>query len=525
MLPYGLKLVWFALSLAGLLSSWVALPAFPKTIAKDAWFPIVYGCVGTVLQGMFCLGLIWKMDPFLMPKAFCIAQTSLMQLCWSCLAGCCLAMSLASAAEVFRGRRLARLLHRLTSRVHQIALVAFFSAAVFTAQLALLFKLDAAQPIDGLNCDASSPSWVRLVGYSGTSLLLAVPSVILSLMTVIHILCPRHVQSMTTAMARTAYSHDALTSLPTRRTRHREPKYEPRQTDSFDYALTEPPIATHSALHLPKTLFPSDYFEGPYPPLSPGRVPSQAKHSKFHLPFTNPSISPSGRASTPSSPQPSLRSLRDSPVREVDRSRHSSYRSAPSPIIFAPAPRTANAPREPTVVNISPSPAPAFDDEKDDGSITEVHHDADGDNLGALRWPHDTEHAALKKDRVLGLGPGFDSDAGDDTEPVFRPFPRIRRSPSGQPPWLDDAPAPYPPPLRGACFALFLGGALVVCAVTSLVDIARGASPTPFGTQHAALVLVAWAPALFVGTLMLVNHLDWVLCAARPWPALALCRR
>lgn len=375
-----------------------------------------------------------------------------------------------------------------------------------------------------------TPKRVRLLGYSGTSLFLVVPAIILSLMTAIRILYPRHVQPTTLATARTVYSHEALTSLPTRRSRHRASKLSPRLTDSFDHALSEPPIPTHSALHLPKTLFPSNYSESPYPPLSPGRAPSQAKHSKYHLPFANPSISALQEHSNLSSPQPSLRSARDSPVREVNRSRNSSYRGAPSPIIFSSPSRTENRPREPTVVDISPSPLPPAlvddDDEKDDGSITEVHHDAEGDNAatGSLRWTFDPERASLKKDKDdFGYGDTLEDDYG---EPTLSHFPRIRRSPSGQPPWLDDMLDADPPPLRLVCFQLFLAATLAICAVTSLVDIFTPRSPpTPFGTQHVALVLAAWGPTLSVGTVMLTNRLDWIPCSARPRPVLALCRR
>ncbi|EKM56933.1 uncharacterized protein PHACADRAFT_254332 [Phanerochaete carnosa HHB-10118-sp] len=525
MLPYGLKIVWFALSLSGLLSSWVALPAFPRTVAKGTWIPVIYGVVDTVLQGVFCLGLIWKMDPFLMPRTFCIIQTGLMQLCWSCLAGCCIAMSLRSAADVFHDRAFGQVLQRMSGRLSRVVIIAVFPAAVFAVQLALLLSLNAVQPVDGLNCDASSPPWVRLVGYSGTSLLFAVPSVILSLVIVIHTLYPRHAQPMTISTARTVYSHDSLTSLPTRRLRHREPKYRPRVTDTFDYALSESPIDTHSALNLPKTLFPSNDSENPYPPLSPGRTLSQAKHSKYHLPFASPPVTPAQELSHPSSPQPSLQSARGSLFREVNRSRNSSYRSAPSPIIFSSPSRTENRPREPTVVNISPSPdPPTLEDEKDDGSITEVQHDVEGDNIatGSLRWAYDPEHASLKQSKDFGYD---DLEEGGYDEPTFPPFPRIRRSPSGQPPWLNDVPDPAPPLLRVVCFQLFLAASLVVCAVTSLVDIfAHHDPPTPFGTQHAALVLVAWGPALFMGTVVLMNRIDWV-SYPRSRPVLALCRR
>ncbi|KAI0076509.1 hypothetical protein K474DRAFT_1225883 [Panus rudis PR-1116 ss-1] len=76
MLPLGLKVSWFVLSLLGLVSNWVAFIAFARAL-RPPWLPIVYCTASTVLQISFCLGFIWRMRPSIMPRGFCAAQTVL----------------------------------------------------------------------------------------------------------------------------------------------------------------------------------------------------------------------------------------------------------------------------------------------------------------------------------------------------------------------------------------------------------------------------------------------------------------
>lgn len=277
---------------------------------------------------------------------------------------------------------------------------------------------------------------VRLLGYSGTSLLLAIPALFVSVASGLRLHSPQAHQTATstTTTAHAVYSHDALTSLPTRRTRTRESKYSPRLNDSFQYSLDDAPLPAHSALRLPKTLFP----QGPYsPPLSPGRTPSLAKHSRYHLPFNPPTFSAQNRSPTPSSRQHSVQDSRDSPILEVDRSRHSSYRGPPSPIIFSSPSRAENRPREPTVIEISPSIYPP-DYEKDDGSITEVHHNPYGVEVpvedevtGSYRWVKGSDRASIAKD--MDEYDFADTEEGDEPSSyAFPPYPRIRKSFSGR---------------------------------------------------------------------------------------------
>lgn len=113
MIPFGLKISWFILSLTGkffflsgmrfyslsvqkgLMGCWLSLWSFGRVVGTK-WASVVY-CVGTTLtQGSFCLGgpplsftisflcpgvittfslgVIYRMDPFLMADPFCLGE-------------------------------------------------------------------------------------------------------------------------------------------------------------------------------------------------------------------------------------------------------------------------------------------------------------------------------------------------------------------------------------------------------------------------------------------------------------------
>ncbi|PIL27596.1 hypothetical protein GSI_10747 [Ganoderma sinense ZZ0214-1] len=81
MLAFGFKVAWFTLSLLGFLSNLLAFPAFAE--ALDGYIiPSLYTGSNFVLQGIFCLGMIWKMDPLAMPRAFCTVQPAIFTVAW-----------------------------------------------------------------------------------------------------------------------------------------------------------------------------------------------------------------------------------------------------------------------------------------------------------------------------------------------------------------------------------------------------------------------------------------------------------
>jgi len=91
MLPFSLKIVWLALCLTGTAVGWIVMYAFMK-VKGCYWVPIIYALGVTLLQGAVSLGMkfpdvgrsssntlhfagmIWRMDPLLMPRAWCIGK-------------------------------------------------------------------------------------------------------------------------------------------------------------------------------------------------------------------------------------------------------------------------------------------------------------------------------------------------------------------------------------------------------------------------------------------------------------------
>ncbi|KAF9068846.1 hypothetical protein BDP27DRAFT_1203312, partial [Rhodocollybia butyracea] len=185
MLPFSLKIVWFVLSLSGLLSCWAVLSAFALEL-RSYWLPMLY-CIGcTILQGIFCLGLIWRMDPFLMPRSFCIAQTLLTGFASFLLTGVCATFTLGFSLAILKPGTWS-LTAAKTSAWHPTYTITLiiFPILASAAQITAVLKLDAVRPFDSLVCDASNPEWIRFLGYAGTPILFSIPFSCLALMAVI----------------------------------------------------------------------------------------------------------------------------------------------------------------------------------------------------------------------------------------------------------------------------------------------------------------------------------------------------
>ncbi|KAF9226379.1 hypothetical protein BS17DRAFT_545209 [Gyrodon lividus] len=59
MLPFALKALWFCLLFTGIL----ACSTFSRTIGSS-WGQTLYSVFATILQGIFCLGMVYDMNPF-----------------------------------------------------------------------------------------------------------------------------------------------------------------------------------------------------------------------------------------------------------------------------------------------------------------------------------------------------------------------------------------------------------------------------------------------------------------------------
>ncbi|KAJ7627612.1 hypothetical protein DFH06DRAFT_731560 [Mycena polygramma] len=162
MLPFALKVAWLVLSLIGTFLSVLAFAAIGATVGCR-WAPAGY-CIGLVIQqGMFCLGIIWRMDPYSMPRAFCVAQAIGMSLGLYIIGGTCLAFCIAVCHQVLKPKQWGDVSRFQWRPIYFLPVIGipFVASAV---RIALVLKYDAVQPVDGLRCDASHHLFVRLAG-------------------------------------------------------------------------------------------------------------------------------------------------------------------------------------------------------------------------------------------------------------------------------------------------------------------------------------------------------------------------
>ncbi|KAH9477957.1 hypothetical protein JR316_0010190 [Psilocybe cubensis] len=188
MLPFQLKIAWCVLSLTGTCAvcCTIFLWAFGR-VAGSKWGPMLY-CVGNImLQGMFSLGMIFRMDPFAMPRSFCMAQSILITFSTDLLTGVAIAFSMATYAAVLKPKTWSDGRRALQWRNSYMLPLVAFPAIATTVHIILVVKLDALQPSDGMHCDATSPQWTRLFGFAGVPLLMTIPAIYLSTTSILQI--------------------------------------------------------------------------------------------------------------------------------------------------------------------------------------------------------------------------------------------------------------------------------------------------------------------------------------------------
>ncbi|KAF9254199.1 hypothetical protein L218DRAFT_578048 [Marasmius fiardii PR-910] len=260
MLSFALKIAWFSLSLSGLVACWVVLGIVAIT-SQSFWGPMLYTIGCTIVEVVFCIGMRWHMNPFLMPPGFCIAQTILISLGFFLVTG----VASAFAYEyVFteKERRIESNSVSLPWRPFFVIPVIIYPMSSSVAQILLVLLLDAVHPIDNLQCDASHPLWVRFIGYAGNPLAFSLAFFILS--SLINLWFKHHTNL-------SQVTSPNLTALPPRkRGRDRRHQSSPRP-----FSLV---IPTPSPL-------PSPAFARRVP-ISPGFASPVLSARQFHLPFT-----------------------------------------------------------------------------------------------------------------------------------------------------------------------------------------------------------------------------------------------
>ncbi|KAL4253059.1 hypothetical protein ABKN59_002184 [Abortiporus biennis] len=500
MLEYGLKVAWFAISLSGLLSNWASFVSF-RRISNSWWLAVTYSSANTILQVIFCLGLIWRLTPSLMPKAFCTAQIILMQTSWAMLTSICAACTICMATQRFRN--ISWFIRWLRSTPFHLTILLGYPVAIFVLQLATVLRFDAAaQPIDEIFCDASHPMWIRLLGYAGCSLIISIPSLLLSSYNLFRSFRPEpNPVGNPLEIYPPAYGSDAFTPPPTRRTFQRETRNSSPITLP---SLRHPDeIPTSDGGHLSSS---HDHSSTPLVPdvdqdadlTPPGRARVMVKRTRYHL--------PSDWVTARASPDSARSAMAPSPASERERSEarytpsplsHPSNRSSSySPIIFATPP--------PTIKKASLGSKHFTEEEKIDGSVrvsiesnsgkAGFHWDgrfiAEDKISASLKWARNSDDLSSLGDKSSSLEfsreneeHGIEDLASYGTkspQQLSALSPRFVR--------------------QKTLFLLCSSLVQIIASITSLIDIiSRRTNPTPFGTQHVALILVAWAPTIFFG--------------------------
>ncbi|KAI0659243.1 hypothetical protein C8Q70DRAFT_1045131 [Cubamyces menziesii] len=521
MLVFGLKIAWFTLSLTGLLGSLLAIPAFARS-ANGYLFPSLYCVTNVALQGLFCLGMIWKMNPLAMPREFCRVQPALMGVSWSFMTSVTTCMTIATSLSILRpvGGLYANPAHILAHlRWHPTCclLLIFFPMAAFSAYLVLALRFNAIQPTDGMACDATMPVWVRLLSYSGVPLLLSLPSFLLTCAAICRFYTHSPRGSRSFARSR-AINNDNFTPVPLRRQSKFKSTYSWHEAKGFDEIGTTPmaPVQPTQSIDARSTT-PSGTLiveAIPSPPSSlssagahlvAGRVPSNPKvalpGTRYHLPFQwrPPSI-------------PGTERSRESPDRNS--------RQTPSPLIFSTTlDETSQGPTQMTTVSVAQDlsqrmheAAPWLKDEKAylrqlERTKAWQHQVRDEDDedenydavSGSLRWIRNSDDTVsiAKSELQFARSPQRD----DFEETTRRPSPA---DPSTYDAGLSDPPIPNLTRAvwRVLLFQLFSSLTQILATITSLVDMfAQHSPPSAFGTQHIALLLAAWAPPIVFGVI------------------------
>ncbi|RDX54611.1 hypothetical protein OH76DRAFT_1340540 [Lentinus brumalis] len=523
MLATGLKVVWFSLSLTGFLSSIAALPAFAQ--ALDGYLiPGLYTATNLVLQGLFCLGMIWTMDPFEMPRTFCIMQPALSGVAWSFMTVITSCMTFATSYAILRpagGVPASPAYIRSRLRWHHACLfMAFIPMAAFAAYLVLVLRFDAVQPTDGMNCDATNPVWVRLLSYAGVPLLLALPSLLLTCAAAFQFYI--HSSRSPGHTSRSfVHSNDHFTPVPLRRQskfRLNNGWHEAKGVDMEPYTTGSMPELTPSSTRPgadQRSVTPSGTIVVaeaiPSPPdslssargrMSTGRAPVSPGVAqpgmRYHLPFQW----------QPPSPRSSTDLFRDSP--ELSYSRQT-----PSPLVFA---MPADDPKGPNTTMVSVTSnlseriyeaAPWLKDEKaaylrqieraNNARKGEITHDDDEHYdavSGELRWVRNSDDTAtVKSELEFARTPQREVFE----EVAWRPSPV---DPSTYDAGLTETPIPNFTRMvwRILFFQLFSSATQIIATLSSLVDMfTQNKAPSSFGTQHVALILAAWAPPIAFG--------------------------
>ena len=494
MLPFGLKLAWFVLSLTGWVACAIVLYAFGRGV-KAMWVTTLYTVGCALLQGTFCLGLIYRMDPFLMPKSFCLAQTIIISFGAFLLTGVALVFSLATSMTVLKPKFWGEHTRTLRWRNIYCGPLLVFPVVSTGIHIAFIFKFDSVHPSDDFHCDSSAPEWVRFMGYAGIPLTLSLPSLYLSIKSIIRVYrTNQHIQR-----ARSDESGMGSISLPS--------SPSARKTD-FSSCLgkaisASPRFSTFSEKDRAKKAA-AEMKERRLSTKGDGAGGAKGHGGggtikKFHLPFRGMEMVVSGVGSNAGKGGDETRESsqdrsEDLAIQQVYPDDNSSKISLAFPT-FARPPALGGGPGMDNPVESRAEVSEGVDLEAK-GAWTDVAVEV---RDSEEKEEEDLEYDPVKDDFVVGGG----------LSPRRMSFSTLAmgpRRPRRPPPNL--SPAVWRIILFQVCFVTVQ----ILAAVSTLVDVATSRPvPTPLGSQHFALLLAAWGPVIIFGHLPTVrrNLIPW----------------
>ncbi|KAN0111790.1 hypothetical protein V8E52_008170 [Russula decolorans] len=592
MLSLTLRVLWFTFAILGVPATWLVFIPYASAIGTY-WAPVLYCVTVTVLEVVFSIGMIWRMNPFHMPHWFCIVQTVIIGLCFHILTGICVCFTWASYLTVFKPyRSIQASASALRWRRAYYFFVVVVPLLAFTAYLVAVLKTDSVHPVSDLHCDNTSPLWPRLLGYAGAPIVLFTPCFILSIVTAVRILRmhakirelrtgegdPTQTQSTRVVNGGSRLIKSGRSAaIPVSGV---SDKFPPQTLDGQTSMTVD--VRLHGSLSLSSSRVSV--------PMTPRTI--ETVHSTPHFPIALPALPPMTFPSaylSPPSP-PSLTS--DQSLSDVDRGR------TPSPIVFArprvPCPRhhaRLDAAREPCdnrcTSGCDPETYPPYDATRSEepprsptspsrapislevGERMSRFHlpirSPPGDLRPSLELSPEYARVRLEADRasltrrlenlppspysshrqlltsltsgqsldIIGSRPsitymdrtleklpevdgadrdsimmkseeddfvdGYKTITPDSPELPLKPVRQFYRSaprPSiGRPPGL------HPAILSMVVFQLVFFFILILASLSTVIDLIRDRTvPTAFGTQHFAILLVAWCPAMVFGS-------------------------
>ncbi|KZP19986.1 hypothetical protein FIBSPDRAFT_1045214 [Athelia psychrophila] len=483
MLLFALKAVWFALCALGTVATWFVLWFLGKA-TNTYWLPILY-CVGlTILEGMFCLGMIYHMDPYQMPRSFCLAQIFTISFSALLLTGVCLTVILAvSTAVIWPYSTDASPQSALRWKWGYLVPLLVIPVTFASAQLALVIKYDAYSPSDNIHCDVTGPYlWLALLGYAGMPALESLPCFAINIVAVFR------VHSMYKSHQRTGAESKSSSPESCKK------DADQTQTHSQGTAEPRPPSSPYSSSTISRSSRDLDLdLEAPtWTPPSPAVM---STHSS--------SFAKIGRAP----PTPQFRPVVSPPPLSL-RYSYSSQSQSRSPVRGPGSSHASSSSRErySSAPRARPwSGAESFELHRKDGidgsdgiSVVDAYESTaaltrhwPGVGAGAFAFVPRTEAVQedwnMEKEEIAG-------DYIDITqEPIAVSWDEL-----SQPQTPPDAQASFMSLIwRLVLFFLFFFLVQILVTLSTIIDVSRGSHAlTPFGTQHVALLLAAWGPSV-----------------------------